>query len=230
MTSPPYVSKWASTANPALKRAPANCRPPVPVCQANWSASSSCRFTSTRLARGCTGISPGRTRTRRCRRWRPWPDNQLARYMYSGTWIPSTSKRPLQLGAKIIRHPQQKGLLLAIRLRQHRKFVIKIAESLGKLKSVPGHVRRLPAGDRALDRRARLSKPPAEAANNPRLEAAGPSPRALVRLGNPAALSPRSASLRRIFRARTAAYCTYGPVSPSKLSASPNRTRSRNCA
>ena len=31
---------------------------------------------------------------------------------------------------------------------------------------------------------------------------------------------PRSANFRRMFPARTAAYCTYGPVSPSKLSAS----------
>src|ERR1035441_9763902 len=33
-------------------------------------------------------------------------------------------------------------------------------------------------------------------------------------------VSPRSSSLRRMLRARTAAYCTYGPVSPSKLNAS----------
>lgn len=79
MIIPPYVSKPALTANLAPKRAPGNCRSPAPVCQESWSASSSCRSTSIRLARACTGILPVPMRGRP---WRQRRDN-----LYRTRWF-----------------------------------------------------------------------------------------------------------------------------------------------
>ena len=86
--------------------------------------------------------------------------------------------------------------------------MIEIVERLRELERVIGDMRGLAGSDRALDGRIRFrtgqQQLPEVFLSSWRLDRFAAS----VRVRNRAASSPRSASFFRIFRARTAAYCT----------------------
>ena len=103
---------------------------------------------------------------------------------------------------------------------KHRVLVVEVVERLRELEGVPGHVGRLAGGDGALQRGVGLRGGQQQSARSPPTASWRPMRRGVQLAAKSGSCSPRSSSLRRMLRARTAAYCTYGPVSPSKLSAS----------
>ena len=120
---------------------------------------------------------------------------------------------------KKVCHPQQEDLLLAVLFVNDGIQMVEVTEQLRELESVSGHMRRLARGHGALHDRIRFRRgqqhlPEVFAGKLP-----GESVARQLR-GKVGQLFAFSSSLRKMLLARTAAYCTYGPVSPSKLSAS----------
>jgi len=113
----------------------------------------------------------------------------------------------------------RKTFLFAVLLVNDGVLVIEVVERLRQLKRVLGTCAGSPAVTASSTAESALDAASSSFQKSLRLKLAlhGFAAQFRREIGR---FSPSSSSFRRMLRARTAAYWTYGPVSPSKLSAS----------
>ena len=149
---------------------------------------------------------------------------------FSGAVIPRKPERRHQLLAHQRRNLQQKRALLRVRFLQDVMLVVEHVEQSAPVRTQSASRNSAPAKSSVTSSRA--SSEPAITTKSQKSSSVGRAEefrcvdlaaaqlaRYSSHLQSPAP-DPVSAPLRRIPFTRTTAYCTYGPVSPSKLSAS----------
>ena len=143
-----------------------------------------------------------------------------ARYIRAGTSIPIRASARVELVPDVRHGGGAPAFQLRALLAENRVAVVEGVEHLGEAERVLRQAGELERPHHLIDHVVQPRRPRAPSPSNRAIRARRPASRSRSETMSATVCPSRSCSLLKMLFARTTAYCRYGPVSPSKLSAS----------